>query len=51
MSNKDSGSARPINEGYRPVVTNGYRPPRNEQAGYQPPKNVSKPAGTPPKKP
>ncbi|WP_167489502.1 MULTISPECIES: hypothetical protein [Vibrio] len=37
-------------DGYRPV-NEGYRPPRNDQAGYQPPKNQTKPGGTPPKKP
>lgn len=37
-------------DGYRPV-NEGYRPSRNDQAGYQPPKNQTKPVGTPPKKP
>lgn len=45
MTNKSS------DRGHRPA-TNGYRPPNEQQIGYQPPtENKSRPQGTPPKKP
>jgi hypothetical protein len=50
MSKNEPGKQVPFNDGYQPK-NNGDQPPRNDQAGYQPPQNKAKPQGTPPKKP